>query len=94
MNNYETVMILSGKVDNEARKKAFEKFVKLLNENGKIKKIDELGKKKLAYEVRKENEAYYYVIYFEADRECVAELERQYRITDEVLKFMTIKADD
>ena len=45
MNNYETVMILSGKVDNEARKKAFEKFVKLLNENGKIKKIDELGKR-------------------------------------------------
>lgn len=94
MNNYETIMILSGKVDDEARKTAFEKFVKLLNENGTINKIEEIGKRKLAYEVKKEKEAYYYVIYFEADRECVAELERQYRITDEVLKFMTIKADD
>ncbi len=93
MNNYETIMILSGKVDDEARKNAFEKFVKLLNENGTINKIEEFGKRKLAYEVKKENEAYYYVINFNSNVDCVSELERQYRITDEVIKYMTIKVD-
>ena len=48
----------------------------------------------MAYEVRGESEAYYYIIEFDSNSECVRELERQYRITDEVIKFMTIKKDD
>lgn len=94
MNSYETIMLLSSKVDDDARKEVYENIKNYLNENGTIIKTEELGKRKMAYEVRGESEAYYYVIEFDSNSECVYELERQYRITDEVIKFMTIKKDD
>ncbi len=94
MNSYETIMLLSSKVDDDARKEAFERFKNYLSENGNLNSTEELGKRKMAYEVKGESEAYYYVIKFDSNSECVRELERQYRITDEVIKYMTIKKDD
>ena len=62
--------------------------------NGKLEKVDELGKRKLAYEIAKNKEGYYIVLYFEANPNLIAELERNYRIIDTVIKFMTIKVED
>ena len=47
----------------------------------------------MAYEVRKHNEAYYYVIYFESEPDFIIELERNYRIIDEIIKFIVVKQD-
>ena len=58
-----------------------------------VEKVEELGKKRLAYEIKKFKEATYMLFNFEAKPESIAELERNYRITDEVIKFMTVKND-
>ena len=70
----------------------FEK--KTINGDGKVESVDELGKKKLAYEIQKNTEGNYVVLNFEANPSIVAELERVYRITDEVMKFITIRKDE
>ena len=53
-----------------------------------------MGKKKLAYEIQKYKEGFYAIFYFEAKASFVLELERNFRITEDVLKFMTVKHDD
>ncbi len=93
MNKYESVIIINPNVDEEGMKALISKFTDLINSDGKVEKVDELGKKKLAYEVKKNAEGFYVVFYFEANTGLIAELERNYRITDEVIKFMTIKQD-
>lgn len=94
MNKYESVVIINPNVDEEGIKALVKKFTDLINNDGKVEKVDELGKKKLAYEIKKNNEGYYVVFYFEANPNVISELERNYRITDEVIKFMTIKVEE
>ena len=52
-----------------------------------------MGKKKLAYEIKKNKEATYMLINFEAKPDSIAELERNYRITDEILKFIVVRKE-
>ena len=94
MNKYESIIIINPNVDEEGMKALISRFTDLINSDGKVEKVDELGKKKLAYEVKKNEEGFYVVFYFEANTNLIAELERNYRITDEVIKFMTVKQDD
>ena len=93
MNKYESVVIINPSVEEEKIKELSQKFTDIINNDGKVEKIEELGKKKLAYEVKKNKEGYYVVINFEANSDLIAELERNYRIMDEVIKFITIKAE-
>ena len=94
MNKYESVIIINPNVEEEKLKEVVKKFETLINNDGKVEKVEELGKKKLAYEIAKNSEAYYVVYYFEANPSLISELERNYRITDEVIKFMTIKNEE
>lgn len=94
MNKYESVVIINPTVDEEGVKSLVVKFTDLINTDGKVEKVDDLGKRKLAYEVKKQKEGYYQVFNFEANPELIKELERNYRITDEIIKFMTIKVDE
>ena len=91
MNKYESVVIINPNVEETALKALIEKFQTLINTDGKVEQVNELGKKKLAYEVKKNKEGYYVVYDFEANPSLIAELERNYRITDEVIKFIVIK---
>ena len=91
MNKYESVIIINPNVVEEVIKGLIEKFTTLINTDGKVEKVDEVGKKKLAYEIAKNKEGYYVVFDFEANPSLIAELERNYRITDEVMKFIVIK---
>ena len=93
MNKYESVVIINPSVAEEKIKELSQKFTDIINSDGKVEKVEELGKKKLAYEVKKNKEGYYIVINFEANPTLIAELERNYRIIDEVIKFITIKAE-
>ena len=94
MNKYESVIIINPEVDEAGLKALEEKFTGLINENGKVEEVVDLGKRKLAYEIQKNKEAYYMVFKFEANPTLIAELERVYRITDEVLKFITTRNID
>ena len=94
MNKYETVFIINPSVEDTGVKSLIQKFSDLINSDGKVEKVDELGKKKLAYEIKKNSEGNYVAINFEANPNLIAELERVYRITDEVMKFITIRKDE
>ena len=91
MNKYESVIIINPNVDEPGLKALQDKLTGLINENGKVEEVVEMGKRKLAYEINKNREAYYIQFNFESKPEAIAELERIYRITDDVLKFITIK---
>jgi len=94
MNKYESVIIINPSADEDKVKALIDKFSDLINKQGKVEKVDTLGKRKLAYEVKKNKEGIYVVFYFEAEPTLIAELERNYRITDEVIKFIVIKSEE
>lgn len=94
MNKYESVMILKSDLKETEIKKVIDKFADLIKSNGTIESIEELGKKKLCYEIRKNKEGYYVIYYFESEPQFIIELERRYRITDEILKFIVVRKDD
>ena len=94
MNKYESVVIINPAVEEERLKEFTTKFTDMINKDGKVDKVDNLGKKKLAYPVKKNAEGYYEVFYFTANPSLIAELERNYRITDDVIKFMTINVNE
>ena len=91
MNKYESVVIINPNVEETALKALIERFQTLINTDGKVEQVNELGKKKLAYEINKNKEGYYVVYDFEANPKLIAELERNYRITDEIIKFIVVK---
>ncbi len=91
MNKYESVIIINPNASEETIKGLIEKFTALINTDGKVENVNEVGKKKLAYEIAKNREGFYVVFDFEANPNLIVELERNYRITDEVMKFIVIK---
>lgn len=91
MIKYESVVIINPNVEENALKELIERFQTLINTDGKVEQVNELGKKKLAYEIKKNKEGYYVVYDFEANPSLIAELERNYRITDEIIKFIVVK---
>ena len=94
MNNYESVILINKNIGEEKIEKVINNFADFIKKNGNLIKIDKLGIKKLAYEVRKQEYAYYVVYEFKTNGNTILELERLYRISDEILKFITIRKDD
>ena len=94
MNKYESVVIINPGLEDTAIKALLQKFTDLINTDGKVESINEMGMRKLAYEIQKQKEGYYAVIDFEAKPSLIAELERVYRITDTVLKFIVVRKED
>ncbi len=93
MNKYESVIIIGQDVTEEGIKALIARFSELINNAGKVEDVQEMGRRKLAYDIGKNTEGYYVVFTFEAKPELIAELERNYRITDEIIKFITIRKD-
>ncbi len=91
MNKYESIIIVNPNVDEAGLKALEEKFTGLINEKGKLESVENMGKRKLAYEIKKFNEATYMLFNFEAKPDSIAELERIYRITDDIIKFIVVK---
>ena len=94
MNKYESIIIINPNCTDEVIKALESKFTGLINENGKVESVEKIGKKRLAYEIKKNREGYYMLFNFEAKPDSIAELERNYRITDEVLKFIVVRKED
>jgi len=93
MNKYESVVIINPNVETEGIKALITKFSDLINTAGQVTSVDEVGKKKLAYEIKKNKEGYYIILHFEAVSSLITELERIYRIADDVIKFIVVRAD-
>ena len=93
MNKYESVIIVNPNLEEESVKNLIKKFSDLINTDGTVTSVEEMGKRKLAYEIKKQKEGFYIVFKFEAKPELISELERNYRITDEVMKFIVIKEE-
>lgn len=89
MAKYETMLITTATLDEEATAALVGKFKTLIEKNGTIENVDEWGKRKLAYPINDEVEGVYTVIQFTSGPDFPAELERVYKITDGVLRFLT-----
>lgn len=94
MNKYESVVIINSNLEEQGIKALIQKFSDLINSDGKVESVEEVGTKKLAYEIKKQKEGYYVIIKFEANPTLIAELERVYRITDDVMKFIVVREEE
>ena len=94
MNKYELAVVLSAKLEDEERAAAMEKVTGYITRfGGTVTDIDEWGKKRLAYEIQKMKEGFYYFIHFEAESTVPAELEQRIRIMDHVLRYLCVRQD-
>ncbi len=94
MNKYELALVVNAKIDDEARTATVEKVKEYIARfGGTVTNIDEWGKKRLAYEVQKMREGFYYFILFESDSACPGELEQRVRIMDNVVRYLCIRQD-
>ena len=87
---YETIFIADLALGEEGIAALVEKFKTLIETNGTIAKVDEWGKRRLAYAINDKNEGYYVLVEFESAPEFPAELDRIYRITDGVMRSLII----
>ncbi|WP_213318111.1 30S ribosomal protein S6 [Chlamydiifrater volucris] len=91
---YEGMYVFSVTLSEEARKRALEKVTSgIVNYGGEVVKIHDQGRRKLAYEIRGTREGYYYVIYFTVATSAIAELWKEYHLHEDLLRFLTLKAD-
>lgn len=90
MAKYETMLVTSAALDEEASTALVGKFKTLIEAHGTIDSVDEWGKRRLAYPINDEEEGVYTVIKFTSDPAFPAELDRVYKITDGVLRTMIV----
>ena len=94
MNKYELAVVVSAKVEDDVRAGVIEKVKELIARfGGNVTDVDEWGKKRLAYEIQKMKEGYYYLIHFESDSTVPAELESRMRIMENVIRFLCVKQE-
>ena len=94
MNKYELAVVVSAKIEDEARAEVIEKVKDLVTRfGGNVTDVEEWGKKRLAYEIQKMKEAYYYFIHFEAETSVPGEVERRIRIMDNVLRYLCVRQE-
>ncbi len=89
-NNYEVLFIINPTLAEDEIKAAQDKFINLIKENGEIQEINEWGKRRLAYPINDIQEGYYVLVYFAANAEFPAELNRRFNIDDAIMRGMVI----
>lgn len=94
LNSYETIFIIDATLAEEQVKALSDKFTALIAANGEVESVDEWGKRRLAYEINDKTEGFYYLVNFKADGNFIKELDRQYRITEGVLRTIVIRKED
>ena len=94
MNKYELAVVVNAKIEDDARLATIEKVQRYVTRfGGTITNVDEWGKRKLAYEIQKMREGFYYFITFEAEASAPAEIEGRLRIMDNVIRFLVVKQE-
>ncbi|NLK74044.1 MAG: 30S ribosomal protein S6 [Clostridiales bacterium] len=94
MNQYEFALVVNAKIEDEARLATLEQVKEIITRfGGSITNVEDNGKKKLAYEIQKMREGYYYFIQFDADSTVPAEIEQRVRIMENVIRYLCIRRD-
>ena len=94
MKKYELTLVLSSRIDDEARAAALAKAQGYVERfGGTVTDVEEWGKKKLAYEIQKMDEAYYYFVHFDAEPEAPAQIESHIRIMEPVVRYLCVKTE-
>ena len=95
MNKYELAVVVSAKLEDDERAATIEKVKAYIERfGGQITNVDEWGKKRLAYEVQKMKEAFYYFIQFDADSTVPAQIESRVRIIENVIRYLCVRQDE
>ena len=95
MNKYELALVVSAKLDSEAIAATVQRAKDYIERfGGTIGEVEEWGKRKLAYEIQKQTEAYYFFINFDAEPQVPAQLESVMRIMDNVLRYLVLAKDE
>ncbi len=95
MNKYELALVVNAKIEDEARAEVVERAKEYITRfGGTVTEVEEWGKRRLAYEIQKMREGYYYFIQFDAGPDCPAEIEKRVRIMDNVLRYLCVRRDD
>ncbi len=94
MNKYELAIVINAKIEDEERAATLEKAQDYITRyGGTITEVDDWGKKRLAYEIQKMREGYYYFIRFDANADCPGEVERHVRIMENVIRYLCVRDD-
>ena len=94
MNKYELALVVNAKIEEDARAEVVEKVKENLQKLGAtVTNVDEWGKKRLAYEIQKMKEGFYYFIQFDGNADVPEQIESQVRITEPVIRYLCIRLD-
>lgn len=94
MNQYELALVVNAKIEDEARLATLEATKELVTRfGGTVTNVDDWGKKRLAYEIQKMKEGFYYFIQFESDSTVPNEIEQRIRIMENVIRYLCIRKD-
>ena len=96
MNKYELAVVVSAKLEDDERAATVEKVKEQIARfGGTVTGVDDWGKKRLAYEVQKMKEAFYYFVQFETeDANCPNSVEKQLRIMENVIRFLCVRKEE
>ena len=93
LRKYETIFIVKPTLGEDSIKEVVDKFKNFIETSATIDSFDEWGKRKLAYTIKDNTEGYYVLVNFESEPTFPQELERLYKISEDILKFIVIKKD-
>ena len=91
---YETIFVVSAELEEEAATAIITKFKDMIAANGTVEKVEDWGKRKLAYPIDDITDGYYTLVNYSAAHDFPAELERVFNITDGVLRSLTVKVEE
>ena len=95
MNKYELAVVVSAKIEDDERAATIEKVKEIITKHGgTITNVDEWGKKRLAYDVQKMREAFYYFIQFDGQSTVPTEIDSRVRLMENVVRYLVVKQDE
>lgn len=95
MNKYELALVVNAKIEDDARAAVVEKAKEYITRaEGTVTEVEDWGKKKLAYEIQKMSDGFFYFIQFEAPVTAPALIEHKVRIMDNVLRYLCVRKDE
>lgn len=95
MNKYELCVVVTAKIEDEDRAATVEKVKETIARfGGTVTNVDEWGKRRLAYEIQKMKEGFYYFVQFESDSTVPGEIESRIRIMESVIRYLCVRKDE
>lgn len=95
MRKYEVVYVIRPDLDEEGTQAVIDRFSELVaNQGGEVLKIDKWGKRRLAFEVKDFREGFYVIMHIDAEPKVADELDRVFKITDSVIRFIIVREDE